>query len=101
MDRALQFFLYFVILSNALLALIWMFVWALERIRRRSSPRPKLFWRDLLNILAGLVGWYLLSVGIANWIVFFTTCLLILLGTVATEFADRALAKHRGNSRAT
>jgi uncharacterized SAM-binding protein YcdF (DUF218 family) len=93
-DTLIKIYLYFLIFSSLLFALIQCGVWLVQpKGRRHLFLKRNLVWRNLFSLVSGLVAWYLFYFGLLNnWLVM--TCALLLV--IVSYFLAEALGKRFG-----
>jgi hypothetical protein len=101
-DRFIRIYLYVVIGSNVVSALVWVIFWfAQSRRPRHPLVKPKYHWRQLFSLVTGLIGWYLFSTRVfSNSVIVVVTTVMLLLGFYFAELLGGSL-KRGANKHAT
>ena len=86
-DIIVSIYLYVLIFSSLLFAVLHGVAWLAQRERpRRMLVRPKLLWRNLFFIVSGLVASYLFySRLLNNWLLMLCALLMLIASSIEAE----------------
>jgi hypothetical protein len=101
-DRVVRIYLYVLIGSNVVSALLWVTFWFAQSHRpRHPLVKPKYHWRQLFSLVTGLLGWYLFSMRVfSNSVILVVTFVMLLVGFYFAELLGGSLERG-GNKHAT
>jgi small-conductance mechanosensitive channel len=101
-DNLVKIYLYVLIFSSLLFALVFGVKWLTQRHGQKESLiTAKLLWRKLFFLISGLVGGYCFATHLlSNWLVIIVTWVLLLLGLFGAELLVRWRVKRVDSTHA-